>query len=272
MNDSFKYKLNQVVLLGVDKELFLFQITSTRISDEDTTEKKHIIYTLQVRHALGKDDSHISTIDRRYTDFLNLYTALRNEHPNLLTSVNFPKKVLVGNFDTKLISERSTAFELFLKHISNDSRLRSSHALLKFLQDGELKTIKEKLRQKEYGQAMPLLENNFRLLNKVYTDRSPAVLLALCRLLGCSMEISEASAQKWADLALHRYNGVSDSDLLELYIPLLQMCLKVWGENGREKEALVNQLNTLKKQGAKIDSDVNFLNVINRVELKLFAV
>lgn len=249
----------------------MFEITAAHISEDSLVEKKHIIYTLQVRHASGNDDSYASTIERRYTHFYNLHNELKSEFPQSMSSVSFPKKVLLGNFDNKLISERSTGFEALLKHISNESNLRNSKALLRFLQDIELEKAKAILEQKQYSDAYPLLENNFRLLNKVYTDRSPAVLLSLCRLLACSTMIpGSPNAQKWADLALHRYEGVSDSDLLELYVPLLKICLKVWWQLGRDREILERRLEDLKKQGFKNTEDVGLLDAVDVLEKRLF--
>lgn len=249
----------------------LFEITAAHISDDKSAEKKHIIYNLQVRHASGKEDSCPSTLERRYTHFYNLYMDLKAEHPSLMSSVVFPKKVILGNFDNKLISERSTSFEAFLKHISSEDKLRTSNGLLRFLQDIELNEAKAVLEQKQYVGAYPLLESHFRLLNKVYTDRSPAVLLALCRILGCSMLIpGSPNAQKWADLVLHRYEGVSDSDLLELYVPILTTCKKVWWQLGRDTSGLEQRLEQLRKQGVKVTEEVNLLGAVDIVEKQLF--
>lgn len=256
----------------MEKEPLLFEITAAHISEDSAVEKKHIIYTLQVRHASGKEDACPSTIQRRYTQFYNLHNDLKTEFPQLMSSISFPKKVLLGNFDNKLISERSTGFEALLKFISSESRLRNSNALLKFLQDVELERVKVILEQKQFSEAYPLLENNFRLLNKVFTDRSPAVLLSLCRLLACSTMIpGSPNAQKWADLALHRYEGVSDSDLLELYVPLLKTCLKVWWSLGRDREVLEKRLEDLKKQGFKNIEDVELLEAVEILEKRLFS-
>lgn len=255
----------------MEKEPLLFEITAAHISDDSLVEKKHIIYTLQVRHASGKEDSYPSTIERRYTHFYNLHNDLKTEFPQLMTSVCFPKKVLLGNFDNKLISERSTGFESLLKYISNESKLRNSNALLKFLQDIELEKTKAILEQKQYSEAYPLLESNFRLLNKVYTDRYPAVLLSLCRLLICSTMIPGApDAQKWADLALHRYEGVSDSDLLELYVPLLKTCIKVWSQLDRDVKVLERRVEDLKRQGFKNTEDVDLLTAVDNLEKRLY--
>ena len=82
-------------------------------------------------------------------------------------------------------------------------------------------------------QAAPLLENAFRLLNKLYTDRHPFVIIALCRLVACcaadTTEIRVGGrAEKFAELALRRFEAVSDTDLLQFYVPLLQLCVHLW--------------------------------------------
>lgn len=256
---------------GNDEPL-LFEITSAHISEATEVEKKHVIYTLQVRHISGtREDTVPSTVDRRYTNFYNLYNALRTEEPELMSTIAFPRKVLTGNFDNKLISTRSTGFESLLKHISIESKLRTSPSLLNFLQDVELEKAKKYIEEKQFFFAVPLLENNFRLLNKVYTDRSPAVLLALCRLLGCCISLpGSPNALKWADLALHRYEGVSDSDLLELYVPLLQVCIKLWRQHERDTKTIEERLSDLKRQGCKVDENLSLLDAVNKVEEKIF--
>lgn len=151
---------------GNDKQGLVFEIISARISEE-AEEKKHVIYTLQVRFISGNDDLSPSVVERRYTHFLNLYNDLRKEQPQLMANIAFPKKVLIGNFDNELISTRSTGFESLLKHISLESKLRCSNALLKFLQEVELNKAKDLLDKKDHVLAYPVLENNFKLLNKV---------------------------------------------------------------------------------------------------------
>lgn len=66
---------------------------------------------------------------------------------------------------------------------------------------------------------------------QVYTDRSRVVLSALCRVVGCAGLSDGALAgpvERWAQLALKRYEAVSDSDLLLVYIPLLHTCISIW--------------------------------------------
>lgn len=78
------------------------------------------------------------------------------------------------------------------------------------------------------------------------------------------------NAQKWADLALHRYNGVSDSDLLVMYIPLLHVCIKVYTQTGRDKDDLEKRLADLRKQGIKVNESASLLDAVAKVESILF--
>lgn len=160
------HKVSRPPLLGNDKQGLTFEIISAKIADQ-TDERKHVIYTLQVRFISGNDDQCPSAIERRYTNFLNLYNDLKKEQPQLMTNVLFPKKVLYGNFDNELISTRSTGFESLLKHISLESRLRNSNAMLTFLTDVEMTQAKVLWEKKEYEFVFPLFEKTFKLLNKV---------------------------------------------------------------------------------------------------------
>lgn len=72
---------------------------------------------------------------------------------------------------------------------------------------------------------------------QIYTDRSHVVLIVLCRLVACGSRLSDAASEnsaslagpteKWASLALRRFDGVSDADLLALYAPLIQACINI---------------------------------------------
>lgn len=254
-----------------DASPLLFEIISAYICEKEAPDKKHVTYKLVVRHASGREDAVPATIDRRYTDFYNLYMQLKKDYPDLLSSFEFPKKVFLGNFDNTLILARSTGFASFLKFISSEPKLHATRALLNFLQEEELTKVKEYISSNEYSYAIPLIENIFRLLNNVYTDRSPPVLLALCRLLGCCVAIpGSPNADKWADLALHRFEGVSDSDLLELYLPLLHVCIKVWWQKGRDKESLERRFLELRRQGLKSNESLSLLEAVDTIEKRIY--
>lgn len=144
----------------------VFKVISAQISQE--TETKYVKYILEVRYISGNDndDQSPSIIERRYTQFSNLYNALKKDFPLLISNVEFPKKVLTGNFDGELISRRSIAFAQLLQHICTESKLRTSKAMEIFLQEPELLHAKECLDIKDYNSASVILENSFKLINK----------------------------------------------------------------------------------------------------------
>lgn len=198
--------------------------------NEDVKIKRFVIYELTVRQDSSTMDEQPAKIERRYTDFRDLYQCLKRELPNELASVNFPSKVLMGNFSAELIAERSAAFETFLTHIARNTKLRDSEAFLRFLQHDELTRACQYLDERRNEMAIPILENCFRLLNKIFMNRSRPVLLILCRLVAActASPVPHHSAERWALLALSRFDTLCDIDLLPLYIPLLHTCAHLW--------------------------------------------
>lgn len=61
----------------------------------------------------------------------------------------------------------------------------------------------------------------------------------------------------------------SDSDLLELYVPLIYACIKIHTANSVGTEALENQLDSLRKQGINSESTKSLVIALNEVEAKL---
>lgn len=79
---------------SIDGNTVNFEIISARtIKDEGEDNKCVVKYTIRVRHLSGKDDTNPVTIERRYTNFADLYNGLKETCPDLMTSISFPKKV-----------------------------------------------------------------------------------------------------------------------------------------------------------------------------------
>ncbi|XP_034235524.1 sorting nexin-21 isoform X1 [Thrips palmi] len=243
-----------------------FQVMSVRIVEE-AGQKKHVAYTICVRKEGLNVDPHPAVIERRYSDFLDLFLALRKEFPSLMAGVSFPRKVLIGNFGPVVIESRQKGFELLLGHAAKDEKLNQSSSLAAFLQNAEQREAQSWMMQKRYDLAAPLLENAFRLLNKLYTDRHPYVIIALCRLVACCAADSNESrsggrAEKFAELALRRFEAVSDADLLRFYIPLLQLCVHLWWSLGKDKQPITNRLEDLKLRGIRVDGLPSLLDAM----------
>lgn len=85
----------------------------------------------------------------------------------------------------------------------------------------------------------------------MYTDKSKAVLLLLCRLVAvCTTSpLPHPSAERWSELALRRFESVSDADLLVLYVPLLQTCVHLWWQRGRDNSLFLERLNGMHLKG-----------------------
>lgn len=136
----------------------------------DTNVKKYVVYDVTILHESNECDPHPATIERRYRNFLTLYDGLRKDHSQLMSSVVFPRKVLLGNFTSDLVAERSELFEQFLDYVVGKTVLRESPYFLEFLQEIELVRACQLLDERRNEQAVPILENSFRLLNKVNVE------------------------------------------------------------------------------------------------------
>lgn len=73
-------------------------------------------------------------------------------------------------------------------------------------------------------------------------------------------------AERWCELALHRYEGVSDSDLLVLYIPLLQTCVHLWWQRGRDSSLLNERLKSMEMRGIQIKGSKTLTQALHAVD------
>uniref|UniRef100_A0A8W7P897 Uncharacterized protein n=1 Tax=Anopheles coluzzii TaxID=1518534 RepID=A0A8W7P897_ANOCL len=132
----------------------------------------------------------------------------------------------------------------------------------------ELRNACQLLDERRNELAVPLLENCFRLLNKIFLDKSKCVLLLLCRLVAActTSPIPHPSAEQWAELALRRYEHVCDTELLVLYIPLLQTCLHLWWQRGRDRTLLEERLSEMGKKGIKVKGGPTLAQAIHALD------
>lgn len=251
-----------------------FEVLSARIlpqSEGGSNSKKFVLYMIQVRMECNEADLEVentAAMERRYTDLLNLFEHLRKDHSALLNDVTFPKKKLIGNFSPGLIEERSKAFETFLDYIVTVPALRDSEYFLEFIQGDELKRACALLDERRNEQAVTILENCFRILNKIYLDKSKPVLLLLCRLVSActSSPIILPSAEQWATLALRRFEHVSDVETLVLYIPLLQTCVSLYNQKGKDSKVLEERLAEMGKRGIKVKGTLTLQQTVHTMD------
>lgn len=252
-----------------------FEIQFARILPNEgepaSTAKKYVVYDLTCRQDTNTvTDPNPTTIERRYTDFLKLYDGFKKDKPQLVANVAFPKKRIIGNFTSELISERALAFENFLDYAISVAELRDSEQFLSFLQDDELDKACRLLDERRNEVAVPILENIFQLVNKIYLDKSKPVLLLLCRLVaGCTTSpIPHPSSEKWAELALRRFDHVSDVELLVLYIPLLNTCSYLFWQKGRDAKLIHDRLEEMGRKGIKIKDTLTLPQAIHAMDTR----
>lgn len=101
-----------------------------------------------------KEDSNPATFERRYNEFLSLYNGLKLEFPNYVSELQFPRKVLFGNFRPEMILERGEAFNSLLLVISSDRQLLHSKSVSSFLQDRELRKAIRLIQQEQYAEVL----------------------------------------------------------------------------------------------------------------------
>lgn len=235
---------------------------------EDVKIKRFVVYELTVKQDGATEDTQPAKIERRYTDFRELYLGLKRQHPAEMANKYFPAKVLMGNFKSELIGERSAAFEAFLTYVASQAMLRDSEYFLRFLQHDELTRACQFLDERRNEMAIPILENCFRLLNKIYMNRSRPVLLILCRLVAActSSPVPHHAAERWALLALSRFETLCDIDLLPLYIPLLHTCAHLWWQRGQDQKPITDRLTDMSKQGINTANTESLMQAIHKID------
>ncbi|KAG9510685.1 Sorting nexin-20 [Fragariocoptes setiger] len=133
------------------------QIPSTpSLRTQGRTSKRYVSYSILVKLTPGLD-RHPSVVERRFSDFLNLFQALRYE-PSLArildySNINFPKKIIVGNFSANNIAERSVEFERLLHLCVSETKIRHSTAFVSFLFEKELREAQRLYVNNEFCEA-----------------------------------------------------------------------------------------------------------------------
>jgi hypothetical protein len=107
-------------------------------------------------------------------------------------------------------------------------------------------------------------------LNKIYLDKSHPVLLCLCRLVAActTSPIPHPSSTRWVDLALKRFNHVSDTEILVLYIPLLNTASYLFWQKGLDAQAVNSRLEELGRKGLKIKDTLSLVQTLHLIQPK----
>lgn len=254
-----------------------FEVQFARIiSENPATEalansKKYVVYDVTCKQdTQSLHDPNPVTIERRYTDFLKLFEALKKTYPQFMMNLDFPKKKIMGNFTNELISQRALAFENFLDYILGVNSLKESEAFLSFLQDEELIKACRLCDERRNEIAVPILENIFQFVNKVFMDKSKPVLLLLCRLVAActTSPIPHPLSEKYIEIAIRRFDHVSDVELLVLYCPLLNAASYLFWQKGIDDTSIKGRLESMSKQGIKTKGILSLTQAIHTMECR----
>lgn len=206
-------------------------------------------------------------LERRYSDFLNLYQIFKKRYPSLLSDFPFPKKALLGNFTADIITERSVAFQHFLAFSYSVRELRQSIELAEFLYNREIQEAHNMMKLGQFEDSSVLLENVYFVQEKILEEGHFSTYYTLCVLVACLNAVDNvAEAQKYAEIALSIAPNYEQN---ELTVPLLILAIRLWWAVGKDKKLLERQLQELKKSGFNTEKQPTLLELVLHRECPL---
>ncbi len=201
-------------------------------------------------------------IERRYSHFDRLHTALKKAYPVQMRDIAFPKKILTGNFKAETIAQRSRAFEQFLTHVYSVSLLRVSIEFNRFFYESDLVQAYSNIHQGEYKTALPRLKTIVLLQQGLLGDTHIETAHTLCALVAVTSALEQdVVAQQYAETALLCFHKESVSEYLA---PLLSLSIRLCWKLGKEKKDLESWQQLLHTQGVAVDTAPSLLEVIKK--------
>lgn len=247
----------------VGPQQVVFEIVSAKTVVEG--RKKFVCYTVLVKKSPGLERLP-GVLERRYSDFSALFAGLRRRHPSCvaLRDFPFPRKALLGNFTTEVITERSLAFRHLLSRVHASPELRRSPEFAEFTWRREVCRAHRLMTAGQFEDASVLLENAYSVQEKVLGDGDPDTFTTLAVLTACLNAVDNvAEAQKYAELALSkRLPGISASNPSDLEVPLLVLAIRLWWAVGKEKRELEERLRQVKDTGVNVDALPTLLELV----------
>ena len=144
-------------------------------SPSSLSSKKFVSYTILIKTIPGLD-KHPAVIERRFSDFFDLYQGLMNQksYADIIEkSVTFPKKVYMGNYSFEKIAERSIEFTKLLHLCISNKSLLWSEPFVSFLFDKEIKEAHNLSLSGDLDDVQALIENAYYIEQKLYSSLSP---------------------------------------------------------------------------------------------------
>lgn len=209
--------------------------------------KKFVLYTIAINRNIGTDTSQ-ATIEKRYSDFLNLHKQLLKLFPQVMEQVYFPRKVFTGNFRHQFIAERSRAFEQYLSHIFANEDIRMSTPYQDFFYAMDIRRAYKYMSEGKFQEAIPLLQNASHLQAKLLGEEYPDTVVTFCALVVAYMSIEEGEAHAlgYAEAA---FRIIREAQSSPFKIPLIQTLIGVRWRLNKEKRDLETLLATYVRPG-----------------------
>ncbi|KAH9409753.1 Phosphatidylinositol binding [Tyrophagus putrescentiae] len=238
-----------------------FEIIRAKTVTPQNGAGKYVSYTILIKRSPGLE-TQPALINRRYSDFLSFYKAIRQRHPLLLKDFSFPRKNFIGNFSAQVIAERSLAFQEFLAYCLSVPEIRSSKEFFAFLYYPELQEAKRCLLNIQLEEAASLFENVHFILEKLTVlsgKPSTQIVHTLCCLTATLNAVDNTvEAKKMAlrtfeilfandgvislpnNSAVYEVTNLYESS--ELVLPLIILSLRLRWFTGQQKLLLEQKL------------------------------
>ena len=94
--------------------------------------RSFVTYEINTKTSLPCHKSYQMCAKRRYNEFSWLYNNLKANYPGIVIAP-IPDKKIMGKFQEKLLEERCSGFNMFLKRVVRHPVLKTSPELVKFL-------------------------------------------------------------------------------------------------------------------------------------------
>lgn len=92
--------------------------------------------------------------------------------------------------------------------------------------------------------------------------------MLLCRLVAActNSPIPHPSSIKWTELALRRFDHVSDTEILVLYIPLLNTASYLFWQKGLDAKPINNRLEEMARKGIKVKDTLTLMQSLHTMD------
>lgn len=149
------------------------------------------VYEIVVMRS-GSFDSRRVSVERRYSDFSRFHHKLLQEFNEELEEVVLPRKLLTGNFNPEIISERRLALQDYLAKMYAVRCVRHSPHLSRFFTEPEQRRAHSLLRAGQFQLAVEQLETLLEIEEKLLPWQKPTLTVpTLSALTVCYRDLGE---------------------------------------------------------------------------------